>query len=95
MHAGTVWPDDSTQAEALTCQPRLLHAHQTMPPTTFSADEAVRLTKRIQEAGTEVVEAKKGAGSATLSMVRNPIRDWPMALELGSAMTCTAHAPAA
>ena len=27
------------------------------------------MTKRIQEAGTEVVEAKAGAGSATLSMV--------------------------
>lgn len=31
-------------------------------------DELDKLTKRIQEAGTEVVEAKAGAGSATLSM---------------------------
>jgi malate/lactate dehydrogenase len=32
------------------------------------------MTKRIQEAGTEVVEAKAGAGSATLSMVgRNSV----------------------
>eukprot|EP00924_Labyrinthula_sp_SR-Ha-C_P015131 augustus_masked-scaffold_9-processed-gene-9.40-mRNA-1 protein AED:0.02 eAED:0.02 QI:0/-1/0/1/-1/1/1/0/326 len=34
----------------------------------FSDGEVEKLTKRIQNAGTEVVEAKQGAGSATLSM---------------------------
>lgn len=34
----------------------------------FSDDEVESLTKRIQNAGTEVVEAKAGGGSATLSM---------------------------
>lgn len=35
---------------------------------TFTDDEVASLTKRIQNAGTEVVEAKAGGGSATLSM---------------------------
>jgi len=35
---------------------------------TFTDEEHERLTKRIQDAGTEVVDAKAGAGSATLSM---------------------------
>lgn len=35
---------------------------------TFSDSEVEALTKRIQNAGTEVVEAKAGGGSATLSM---------------------------
>ncbi|PSC68963.1 malate dehydrogenase [Micractinium conductrix] len=34
----------------------------------FTAEEAAKMTERIQNAGTEVVEAKAGAGSATLSM---------------------------
>lgn len=34
----------------------------------FTSEEVVALTKRIQNAGTEVVEAKAGGGSATLSM---------------------------
>ena len=34
----------------------------------FNADEAATMTLRIQNAGTEVVEAKAGGGSATLSM---------------------------
>lgn len=34
----------------------------------FSPEELEQLTVRIQNAGTEVVEAKAGAGSATLSM---------------------------
>jgi malate dehydrogenase len=34
----------------------------------FSSEEIESLTKRIQNAGTEVVEAKAGGGSATLSM---------------------------
>lgn len=39
----------------------------TMPPA-LSGAAAAKLTERIQNAGTEVVEAKGGAGSATLSM---------------------------
>ena len=34
----------------------------------FSDEDAASMTKRIQNAGTEVVEAKAGGGSATLSM---------------------------
>ena len=44
---------------------------QTTPQVEFSDDEAAKMTERIQNAGTEVVEAKAGAGSATLSMVSN------------------------
>lgn len=39
-----------------------------VPGVSFSEQEAAELTKRIQNAGTEVVEAKAGGGSATLSM---------------------------
>ena len=38
------------------------------PSLKFSEDEIKKLTPRIQDAGTEVVNAKAGAGSATLSM---------------------------
>lgn len=41
---------------------------KTRPSVGFSDDEIEELTVRIQNAGTEVVEAKAGAGSATLSM---------------------------
>lgn len=41
---------------------------QANPPVTFSPEDLDKITKRIQEAGTEVVKAKAGAGSATLSM---------------------------
>jgi len=41
---------------------------QAYPASEFTADELEKLTVRIQNAGTEVVEAKAGAGSATLSM---------------------------
>jgi len=41
---------------------------QALPKTTFTDEEIAALTIRIQEAGTEVVKAKAGAGSATLSM---------------------------
>ncbi|KAL6784255.1 MDH1 [Auxenochlorella protothecoides x Auxenochlorella symbiontica] len=41
---------------------------QATPSVAFSKAEAAALTQRIQNAGTEVVEAKAGAGSATLSM---------------------------
>ncbi|XP_071502009.1 malate dehydrogenase, mitochondrial-like [Diadema antillarum] len=41
---------------------------QATPAVSFSDEEREKLTVRIQNAGTEVVEAKAGAGSATLSM---------------------------
>lgn len=41
---------------------------QTNPKVQFKDDEVAALTTRIQDAGTEVVKAKAGAGSATLSM---------------------------
>lgn len=41
---------------------------QTTPSVSFPQDKVKALTERIQEAGTEVVKAKAGAGSATLSM---------------------------
>ncbi|TYH99043.1 hypothetical protein ES332_A11G039800v1 [Gossypium tomentosum] len=41
---------------------------KTKPTVSFTDEEVEQLTVRIQNAGTEVVEAKAGAGSATLSM---------------------------
>ena len=41
---------------------------QATPKVAFSDADAAAMTERIQNAGTEVVEAKAGAGSATLSM---------------------------
>jgi len=41
---------------------------QATPAITFPPDQLKAITSRIQEAGTEVVKAKAGAGSATLSM---------------------------
>jgi len=41
---------------------------QASPKLNVSNDDAAKLTERIQNAGTEVVEAKQGTGSATLSM---------------------------
>merc|ERR1719411_2374417 len=41
---------------------------QCTPPVEFPEDQLSALTARIQDAGTEVVKAKAGAGSATLSM---------------------------
>lgn len=41
---------------------------QAMPAFALSEQEIAQLTERIQNGGTEVVEAKAGAGSATLSM---------------------------
>jgi malate dehydrogenase len=38
------------------------------PSVTFTKEETEERTRRIQNVGTEVVEAKAGAGSATLSM---------------------------
>ncbi|GHA04038.1 malate dehydrogenase [Oceanisphaera arctica] len=50
---------------------------------SFSDDEIEKLTYRIQNAGTEVVEAKAGGGSATLSMGQAACR---FALSLVKAM---------
>lgn len=44
------------------------------PYADFTAEEIEPLTKRIQNAGTEVVEAKAGGGSATLSMAQAAAR---------------------
>ena len=41
---------------------------RTRPQVKFTQEEIEKLTVRIQNAGTEVVDAKAGAGSATLSM---------------------------
>ncbi|XP_062169351.1 malate dehydrogenase, chloroplastic [Alnus glutinosa] len=41
---------------------------RTKPSVSFTDEEIQELTVRIQNAGTEVVEAKAGTGSATLSM---------------------------
>jgi malate dehydrogenase len=41
-----------------------------VPGTKFSPEDIASLTHRIQFGGDEVVKAKDGAGSATLSMVR-------------------------
>ncbi|XP_012266831.1 malate dehydrogenase, mitochondrial [Athalia rosae] len=41
---------------------------QAKPQVSFPDDQLKALTERIQEAGTEVVKAKAGTGSATLSM---------------------------
>ncbi|KAK4781519.1 hypothetical protein SAY86_015621 [Trapa natans] len=41
---------------------------KTRPSVSFTDEEVLELTVRIQNAGLEVVEAKAGAGSATLSM---------------------------
>uniref|UniRef100_A0A0N5AD16 Malate dehydrogenase, mitochondrial n=1 Tax=Syphacia muris TaxID=451379 RepID=A0A0N5AD16_9BILA len=41
---------------------------QAKPPCKFDEEEVKKLTVRIQNAGTEVVKAKAGGGSATLSM---------------------------
>ncbi|PKU65818.1 malate dehydrogenase, glyoxysomal [Dendrobium catenatum] len=41
---------------------------QVKPPCSLTSEEISYLTDRIQNGGTEVVEAKAGAGSATLSM---------------------------
>ena len=51
-------------------------APQTTPKVSFSEEEVAKLTDRIQNGGTEVVEAKAGAGSATLSMVGGWLDGW-------------------
>ncbi|MCI4387920.1 hypothetical protein PGIGA_G00079560 [Pangasianodon gigas] len=53
-----------TCPEAMIC----IIANPCTPKVEFPPDQLSALTERIQEAGTEVVKAKAGAGSATLSM---------------------------
>ena len=48
--------------------PTILPLLSQVSGVSFSDQEVADLTKRIQNAGTEVVEAKAGGGSATLSM---------------------------
>ncbi|KAJ0040205.1 hypothetical protein Pint_27808 [Pistacia integerrima] len=48
--------------------PLLFCYKQVKPPCSFTPKEIDFLTDRIQNGGTEVVEAKAGTGSATLSM---------------------------
>ncbi|MCK3655616.1 malate dehydrogenase [Pasteurellaceae bacterium Macca] len=57
----------------VTILPLLSQAH-VEDKIEFSAEEIEALTKRIQNAGTEVVEAKAGGGSATLSMAQAAAR---------------------
>ncbi|KAG2617372.1 hypothetical protein PVAP13_3NG180401 [Panicum virgatum] len=45
-----------------------LFSQATPPSNSLSQEDIVALTKRTQDGGTEVVEAKAGKGSATLSM---------------------------
>ena len=47
---------------------RYLWLSQATPKANLTDDTIVALTKRTQDGGTEVVEAKAGKGSATLSM---------------------------
>ncbi len=61
-------------------------------PVKFSEDEAKKLTLRIQDAGTEVVNAKAGGGSATLSMAQAGARfaiSLLRGLSGGRAVECT------
>jgi malate dehydrogenase len=61
---------------------------QIKPAVSFSKDQHEALVKRIQDAGTEVVKAKAGAGSATLSMAFAGAR---FALSLVSALNGDAN----
>lgn len=61
---------------------------QATPAISFPKDQHEALVKRIQEAGTEVVKAKAGAGSATLSMAFAGAR---FALSLVSALSGQAN----
>ncbi|MDU8923792.1 malate dehydrogenase [Pasteurellaceae bacterium LIM206] len=58
----------------VTILPLLSQAQAEEQYAEWEADEIAPLTKRIQNAGTEVVEAKAGGGSATLSMAKAAAR---------------------
>lgn len=57
----------------VTILPLLSQAYE-VEKLQFTPEEVEALTKRIQNAGTEVVEAKAGGGSATLSMAQAAAR---------------------
>ncbi|KAI3844081.1 hypothetical protein MKW92_014098 [Papaver armeniacum] len=67
---------DVVRANTFVCSRRWGHAGVTIlpllsqvnPPCSFTPEEVNALTHRIQNGRTEVVEAKAGTGSATLSM---------------------------
>ncbi|MGP1953382.1 MAG: malate dehydrogenase [Arsenophonus sp. ET-KM2-MAG3] len=56
-----------------------------IPGVSFTEQEAEELTKRIQNAGTEIIEAKAGCASATLSMGHAAAR---FSLSLVQALNC-------
>ncbi len=58
----------------ITILPLLSQANSGEQYAEWDAEEIAPLTKRIQNAGTEVVEAKAGGGSATLSMAQAAAR---------------------
>ncbi|MDP8078580.1 malate dehydrogenase [Phocoenobacter skyensis] len=58
----------------VTILPLLSQATTLEEKISFTSEEVEQLTKRIQNAGTEVVEAKAGGGSATLSMAQAATR---------------------
>lgn len=49
---------------------------QCTPTVELTAEQIETLDKRIQDAGTEVVNAKAGKGSATLSMAMAGCNRW-------------------
>ena len=51
---------------------------QTKPSVNLNEDQTVSLTHRIQLAGDEVLKAKAGSGSATLSMAYAANRSFPL-----------------
>eukprot|EP00775_Hariotina_reticulata_P005942 gene5942-6181_t len=59
---------DVVRANTFVAEAKGLDLKETVPSVSFTDAERTALTSRIQDAGTEVVEAKAGAGSATLSM---------------------------
>ena len=74
-HTECMWTHASGSVPMQTLSPATMWTHsnrsvpvQTTPPVTMEEQEMDLLTTRIQNAGTEVVEAKAGRGSATLSM---------------------------
>jgi len=68
---------------------------QASPAISLPQDQIVALTERIQDAGTEVVKAKDGAGSATLSMAFAAARfaDNLLTAQAGNEVTEYAYIP--
>ncbi|CAN6554685.1 unnamed protein product [Malus baccata var. baccata] len=61
-------------AQARKIQKTVCLCMQVKPHCSFTKEETEYLTNRIQNGGTEVVEAKAGAGSATLSMAYTTVK---------------------